>query len=56
MTDITEYVKQAAFACESCEFVAEEGGTAMVHSLTIGHVLTGKTPEGDIVTISTVEA
>jgi hypothetical protein len=56
VTDVTEYVKQAVYACESCEFEAEEGGTAMVHALTIGHVLTGKTPKGDIVTISTEEA
>lgn len=55
MTDINELVKQAVYACDSCEFAADNTGAAMAHALTIGHVLKGETPEGSIVTISTEE-
>jgi hypothetical protein len=55
VTDISEYVKQAVYACESCEFHTDEAGPAMLHALNIGHILTGETSEGSIVTISTEE-
>lgn len=52
MTDISTFVLQAKLSCESCEFAAENVSDAMVHALT-GHTVSGETPEGDTVTIST---
>ena len=52
MSDISEYLKVAKIACESCDFKAEDAGSAMVHALNIGHALSGETPAGDTVTIS----
>ena len=46
---------KAHLTCESCEFVAEDSGSAMVHALTIGHTVSGETPDGDSVTISIEE-
>ncbi len=48
-----EFVLMAELSCGSCDFAAEDSGSAMVHALTIGHTVSGKTPEGDTVTIST---
>lgn len=50
-----EFVLLAKLSCESCEFEAEDSGSAMVHALTIGHTVSGQTPDGDTVTISTIE-
>jgi hypothetical protein len=52
MTDISEFVKRAKLACNSCDFEAENTGSAMVHALTIGHVVSGETPDGHQVEIS----
>jgi hypothetical protein len=52
MTDIGEFVLAAKLSCESCEFAAENVSDAMVHALT-GHTVSGETPDGDTVTIST---
>lgn len=54
-TDISEFVGQAKLSCEACEFTATGTGEAMVHALTIGHTLSGQTPAGDTVTITTTE-
>jgi hypothetical protein len=55
MTDISALVSQAVLSCESCEFAAENTGAAMVHAMTIGHTLSGETPEGHVVTVSIEE-
>jgi hypothetical protein len=47
-----EFVLIAELSCESCDFTAEDSGSAMVHALTIGHTVSGETPGGDTVTIS----
>ena len=52
MTDISTFVLQAKLSCESCEFAAEDVSDAMVHAMS-GHVVSGQTPDGDTVTIST---
>lgn len=52
MTEISALVSQAELSCESCEFVADSTGAAMVHAMTIGHTLSGETPEGHVVTVS----
>ena len=52
MTDISEFVLAAKLSCESCELEAESVSDAMVHAMT-GHTVSGKTPDGDTVTIST---
>jgi len=52
MTIISKFIEQAALSCESCEFEAEGTGEAMMHALTIGHIVSGQTPDGDTVTIS----
>ena len=54
-TKISEFVEQATLACESCEFEAQGTGSAMVHAMTTGHTLSGETPDGDTVTISTTD-
>jgi hypothetical protein len=48
-----EFVLMADLSCRSCDFTAEDSGEAMVHALTIGHTVSGQTPAGDTVTIST---
>jgi hypothetical protein len=55
MIDISAFAEQAQLSCESCEFEAQGTGSAMAHAMTTGHVVSGETPEGDTVTISTVD-
>lgn len=50
-----DFVMRASLSCESCGFTAEDSSSAMVHALTIGHTVSGQTPEGDTVTITTTE-
>ena len=49
---ISEFVSQAALACEGCDFAAENTGEAMVHAMTTAHTVSGETPDGHVVTIS----
>jgi hypothetical protein len=53
MTEFSKFLEQAVLTCESCDFTAEGTGAAMMHAMTIGHTVSGQTPEGDTVTIST---
>jgi hypothetical protein len=55
MTDINSLVSQAELSCESCEFAAESISSAMAHSMTTSHTVSGETPEGDTVTIEPVD-
>jgi hypothetical protein len=55
MTDIGNLVSQAELSCESCEFTAENISSAMVHSMSTSHTVSGETPEGDTVTIEPVD-
>ena len=48
-----DFVLMASLSCGACDFTAEDSGAAMVHALTIGHTVSGQTPAGDTVTIST---
>ena len=53
MTDVSQFVRDAELACEGCDYKASNAGEAMVHALTIGHTLSGTTPDGHQITIST---
>jgi hypothetical protein len=52
MTRVGEFISQAELSCESCDLAGTNTGEAMVHAMTTGHSLTGKTPEGHEVTVS----
>lgn len=52
MTDISEFVKHAKLACESCEFESEDTGECMLHALQTQHTVSGESPEGHQVSIS----